>query len=225
VLKLVRRPFVWAVALSGLGLVLGVASAQATTITLSTHSSDETDPALLDATFDYSITGATELTLIVSNDTPDYVIDNVFFNGSLNVSSLTYVTATKDPGGSDTNVTGRWDFSQTPPPITADGFGGFDFNLADKGTGPPVQREIQAGETVAFVFTITGTGPFDMADFAAEFSTVPPGDTPAIAVAKFVRGPGDDSAFGSFIPEPGTGALVGLGLVGLGAARRRRARR
>ena len=122
-------------------------------------------------------------------------------------------------------MTGRWNFSQTPPPITADGFGGFDFNLADKGTGPPAQREIQAGETVAFVFTITGTGPFDMADFAAEFSTVPPGDTPAIAAAKFVRGPGDDSAFGSHVPEPATATLLGLGLGLLGLGARRRPRR
>ena len=89
VLKLVRRPFVWAVALSGLGLVLGVASAQATTITLSTHSSDETDPGVLDATLDFVITGASELTLTVTNDTPDYVINNVFFNGSTDVPAPT----------------------------------------------------------------------------------------------------------------------------------------
>ena len=69
-------------------------------------------------------------------------------------------------------------------------------------------------------FTIIGTGSFDMADFAAEFSTTPPGDTASIAVAKFVRGPGDDSAFGSFVPEPSTGLLLGIGLVGLAAKQR-----
>jgi hypothetical protein len=207
--------FVWALALGGIGLVLGAASAQATTIILSTHSSDETDPAVLDATFDFSITGASELTLTITNDTPDYVISSVFFNGSTDVTSLTFDSATKDPSGSATNVTGRWIFSQAPPPIVADGFGGFDFNLEDKGNGSPATREILAGETVAFVFTITGTGPFDMDDFAAEFSTVPPGDTQSIAAAMFVRGPGDDSAFGSYVPEPSTFTMLALGLVGL----------
>ena len=44
----------------------------------------------------------------------------------------------------------------------------------------------------------------------------------AIVAAKFVAGPGDDSAVGAFIPEPGTVALLGLaGLLGL--RRRRRA--
>jgi hypothetical protein len=38
---------------------------------------------------------------------------------------------------------------------------------------------------------------------------------------KFVNGPGDDSAFGANIPEPGTALLVGFGMLILGASRRR----
>jgi hypothetical protein len=40
--------------------------------------------------------------------------------------------------------------------------------------------------------------------------------------AKFVNGPGDDSAFGANVPEPSTASLLGLGLVGVAAIRRRR---
>ena len=50
-----------------------------------------------------------------------------------------------------------------------------------------------------------------------------------VAAAKFVNGPDDpeasgmeDSAFGAAMPEPATGALMALGLAGLGSAGRRR---
>ena len=81
-----------------------------------------------------------------------------------------------------------------------------------------------AGETFVFELTIAGVGTFDMSDFAIELSQAPPGDTTALVAAKFVNGPGDDSAFGATIPEPGTFAMLGLGILGLGVIGRRRDR-
>ena len=48
------------------------------------------------------------------------------------------------------------------------------------------------------------------------------GGPSALAAAKFITGEGDDSAFGSYVPEPATGSmLVGGLLVLLGLGRRR----
>ena len=57
------------------------------------------------------------------------------------------------------------------------------------------------------------------ADFA-ELSTLPPGDQPVVAAAKFVHGPEDDSAFGGSVPEPASLSLLAAALVGIAARRR-----
>jgi hypothetical protein len=97
--------------------------------------------------------------------------------------------------------------------VAADGFGVFDFALVDGVGNDPGQIAPQT--SLAFVFDIVGTGPFSALGFAREWSTIPPGDTPALAAAKFVHGPGDDSAYGAAVPAPGAAllGLIGLGMV------------
>ena len=192
------------------GLLLGSA-AQATTITLSDLSSDATPASLLDATFDFSISGASELTLTVTNDTSPpnkFNINEIFFNGAGNVAGLSLDSATHSVEGL---VTGQW--GPVDVATMVNGFGVFDFGLTD-GVGEKDVSVIGFGESVDFVFTISGTGPFDMNDFVVANAS---GN---IAAAKFVSGKQDDSAFGAAVPEPATGALVAFGLVLLGVRRR-----
>lgn len=215
-------------------LVLTLASAsQALTLKLSEFSSDSTDPALLDATFDFSVAGNT-LTLVVTNDTvgvvnaePDdqdaYNINEIYFNGSSDVTGLTYISATHSAAG---DVKSAWTFAAGSQQ-GAGAFGSFDFGLTD-GVGETNPNLIGPGESLTLVFTILGTGPFDMNDFL-DLSSNPPGSIQALIQAKFVNGAGDDSAFGATAdenfgsaPEPATAALLGLGLVGLAVAGRPR---
>ena len=78
-------------------------------------------------------------------------------------------------------------------------------------------KTIAPGETEIFSFIILGSGVGS--DFTTEFSTLPPGDIPAIVAGKFVSGPDGDSAYGA-TPEP---AAIGLLLLGaLVAINRRR---
>ncbi len=196
--------------LSGAVLVtaaIGVLTAPttATIITLSTHSSDETDPALLSATLDFSVVG-NMLTLTMINDTlgeNGFNINRLYFNGGGGVTGLAL-----DSGPSGWGL----EFDQH-----AGGFGTFGFALiGGVGRNGPT---VAPGEMVTFIFSIAGAG--TEPDFTTNFSTLPPGSIAAIAAAKFVMGPGDDSAFGAFVPAPGTLALLGLaGVVGLGRRRR-----
>ncbi len=48
------------------------------------------------------------------------------------------------------------------------------------------------------------------------------GNPRAFFAAKFVSGPGDDSAFGAFVAGPGVLAMLGVGATLLGRGRRRR---
>ena len=173
-------------------------------IKLSDLSSNGTDPALLDATLDFSVTGSA-LTLTVTNDTaaPNaFNINQLFFNAG---SGATGLLVDSFPAG--------WSLM---PNQSADDFGTFDFGLIDGVDQQP--STIAPGETVVFSFTILGSAV--ESDFTTKFSTLPPGNNPAIVAGKFVSGTGDDSAFGATIPEP---ASLGLLLAGaLGAMRRRR---
>ncbi len=206
------RKFARGVGISaGVLLALG-SSAGAATITLSSMSSDATPASVLDATFVFMITGASELTLTVTNDTtaPDeFIINGAWFNAAGNVTGLTLDSATHSVEG---DVFAAWDPVENTSMV--DGFGIFDFGVTD-GVGQNNLNLIGPGESIDFVFTIAGTGPFADTDFVVL------NGSGFLAAAKFIAGPGDDSAFGAAVPEPTTVALFGLGLLGLGMLGRR----
>jgi hypothetical protein len=198
-------------------LLLGLASpALATTIVnLSSVSSDATDPALLDAEFEFSVAGTT-LTLTVTNTGSDFNINEIYFNASGSVTGLTLSSATHSVQG---DVSAAWlpiELGSSP-----DGFGAFDFGLTD-GVGANNPNIIEPGEDIVFVFSISGGGGYTDADFiVANLNDY-------TAAAKFVNGPDDpespgdeDSAFGA-VPEPLTAWLLAAGLAGLLAAGRKR---
>lgn len=200
------------VALVGL---FAAGGSSATTITLSTVSSDATLASDLDATLDFSVSGTT-MTLTVTNTGSLFNVNAIYFNGSASVTSLSLVSATHSVNG---NVLLAW------APIelgsSADGFGAFDYALTD-GVGETNPNILNAGESVIFVFTVNA----GLAD--ADF--IVPNGSGYYGAAKFVNGPDDpespgdeDSAFGATVPEPGTVAFLVVGLAGLGQLGRRRA--
>jgi hypothetical protein len=207
-----------------LATLLAPLSAAAVSITLSTVSSDTTPAADLDATFDFSVAGSV-LTLVVTNDTtaPDDVfnINEIYFNASdtSGVTGLTFPGAMHSVEG---NVMADWGSGMPAgrkTDIMADGFGIFDFGLTNL-MGETDPSTIWGGQDpaqfVTFTFSISGTGPFAPGDFIA------PSSLGYTAAAKFVNGPGDDSAYGA-VPEPSTGLLLAFGLAGLAVGRRRSA--
>ena len=198
----------------------GVAKAETiATLDLSTHSSDATPAAWLLATFTFTVNNAgTQLTLLVENKTQAlgppgafgaYDIREIYFNGN----DIFGLAVTTDHG---------WDLRTND---AGDGFGNFDFTMDIDSNSAGV---IAAGASLEFVFNITGGTTATAADFVSNFSTVPPGDTPAIIAAKFVHGPvspdspgGDDSAYGAFVPLPPALPMGIAGLIGVAFLRRR----
>lgn len=199
--------------------------ALAGTIYLSQASSDETHPSVLDAMVQFEIVGTT-LEITLNNTTADpsqYSIDELFFNASANVTSLSNLTVSDSTS---------WSL-YTPSPANdtvADGFGIFDYAVK----ADVLSAALQSADSVVFSFDIVCAGACVQDDFVGgsylgeTFSQVPPGYRPAQVAAKFVQGPYDDSAYGAGndegfppVPEPTTLTLLGLGLTGLVAFGRR----
>ena len=197
--------------------VLVGSGAGATTVPCCDVSSDATPASQLDITFDFSVAGTT-LTLTVTNNDGGgfgFNVNQIFFNGSGNVTSLSFTSATHNVAG---DVTAAWAPLENNSPV--DGFGTFDFGLTD-GTGELNPNIIMPGENIAFVFSVNA----GLAD--ADF--IVGNDMDYLVAAKFVNGPDDpedpgneDSAFGA-APEPGMLGLFALGLAGLLVVARRRA--
>lgn len=207
-------------------LLLGGVRAQATLLTLSTHSSDPlVAPGLLDASLDFSVVGS-QLTLAVTNLTPENVgdpalsINEIYFNATGNVEGLVLA----DVIGADQ---AEWALSFLENGFLVGGFGEFDVSLVD-GYGD-VPHVIGPADTVTFIIDIVGMEPFSDTDFTIELSRrvddpLDPAGAQVLsfAAAKFYRGGDTDiSAYGATnIPEPATTVLLGLG--GLALLRRRK---
>jgi hypothetical protein len=187
-------------------------SAWATPVILSVDSSDATPASVLDATFDLSVAGSV-LTLLATNDTTapnEFNIVEVYINASSAVTDLTLTSATHSAEG---DVMSGWLPLLTD--VMVNGFGDFDYGLVD-GVGEPSVSLIGPTESVTFVFSITGTGGYTDDDF------IQGNGMSYFAAAKFVNGPGDDSAYGAAVPEPSTALLLASGLILLAARRRSR---
>ena len=195
-------------------IVILSTSAQGAVIPLSTHSSDKPNvPAsLMDAIMDLSVAdvGHWELTLAVTNMTPETVDDTAFkmsalyFNTSAPITSLTLDSVV---GGSKDN----WTLTLNMDSILVGGFDLFDISLISNQQN---LEWIDPKETVTFKMTIDGgTPPYSDTDFFALSSMDShPDHILAYGAAKFFGGgPEDLSAIGAYAPEPTTIALLGLG--------------
>jgi hypothetical protein len=190
---------------AAIAILLAESARGGTVLTLSDFSSDETSPAVLDASLDFLVQGDM-LHVTVTNETPatgGYDIDAVYFNAGPGVDGLELMTP----------VDG-WSLATSQ---RADGFGTFDFALETAGANDPF--EIAPQESVTFQLHVDSAVFVGEAAFTTDMSSIPPGSRSVVAAAKFTNGPGDDSAFGAVIPEPGTLALLAVGL--LAAIRRR----
>jgi hypothetical protein len=210
------RSVLWGVGLALLAvscLISRGAPAEGSMIeTLSEASSDSTPAERLNATLAFDVIGDV-LRLTATNLTQeplDYYINQIFFNATPNVTGLTLT----EPSG--------WSLRFDEDGNRASPFGEFDVGLfGGVGNSP---YEVAPGESLIFTMLICGSGPFADSDFVSETSYVWGGQLPSLAAAKFIRGPGDDSARGNAAPEPATLGCVGVGLVGLwlaSAGRRR----
>lgn len=202
-------------------LFLSTAS-QGAVISLSNRTSDEPSvPAgWLDASMDLSVAdvGYWELTLTVANLTPEntgdlaFKMSELYFNTSAPITNLTLDTVV---GGNKDD----WTLTLDMDNILVGGFGLFDISLIS--TNQSVEWIEPQGTVIFKIIIDTGTPPYSDTDFFA-LSYQYDGHTLAYGAAKFFGGgPEDLSAYGAYVPEPGTMFLLGLGSLALLRIRRR----
>ena len=187
------RMQLWLAILGGAALYIAV-PASATTIILSSQSSDPGVPAsLLDATLDFALSGST-LTLTVSNDTSDLDILAIYFNAPSALTELDLLSSPED-----------WEEVSS---VDVGPFGTFDWGV-EIALEDAAEDEFDAGDTGVFEFELEGTGSFSAADFGSD------------AAAHFANGSTDAVGL-AHMPEPQTGLLFASGLVFLALGLRRR---
>ena len=207
-----------------LGLLFLATSAGATTVQLSSHTNNGVPAELLDATYDFTVTGD-QLRLAVSNLTSganQFDIVSIFFNDSNDVADLDLVGVQGTGEDWVFRDGGKWPSTQA--------FGSFDYSLH-----VPVWRDqnlegVGPGDVVTFLFDITCAGALtcDASDFALAGSFG--GPMSVFAAGRFIRGPGGATPFGAGttivpVPEPATALLLGAGLIAISARSARCARR
>jgi len=188
------------------------APAKGTVLRLSNHCSGENgwahQPEYYDAEMDFTVNSST-LTLIVSNLTPEnegdpaFKMNRIYFNVTDNVEGLTLT----DVYASESSATEGWDLGFSKDGFIVGGFGRFDVSLkGGRGIHPPV---VNPGQTVSFVFQVSGAGSFVESDFVT-LSSPQGGHIISYAAAKFYND--NTSAYGATnVPEPATVFLLTLG--------------
>lgn len=219
-----------AVLVFALLVLLGV-QAQASIVVLSTEMTDgeaALNVDLLDAILTFTVTNDPALgdllELSVANMTDlnvgnELAIDSIFINAPDELNDVDGLVLV-DVGGGALDEFEQWDArtKYNEDGYIRGGWARFDLWIRDGG-----QHTIGAGETYIFKFVINGPGTYTGDSFSSLLSVNLEGEDgdPMFAVAHFIRGPDDISAFGATnVPEPATVTLLALG--GLLLRRRRK---
>ncbi len=140
-------------------------------------------------------------------------MNQVYFTTSDDVTDLTLLAASGSVDGSNL---ADWSLDDN---VGFGGFGTFDFALIGPQQGSD-GAQLTPNEIQTFTLSIAcaALATCDLLDFASELSTLPLGSRPVFVAAKFVNGPGDNSAGGGTAnaAEPSAALLL---LVIVGAAR------
>jgi hypothetical protein len=156
---------------------------------------------------------------ITVNNTSDYDISEVWFSLSSDFTGFT-ILSPSDSGADD-------GYDLITAVTNVDGFGNFNLGLLVDMDVNLNDDLIESGETHVIILSFTCSGTCDEDDLVEN-------DMSKLVAAKFINGGavfeeeegGNDSAYGAsgsgaLVPEPSVAWLIGVGLVGLFAARRR----